>query len=121
DDIDHLLSFLYGNALLGIVPELYGVPDNDLSTVYRYPLGDQVQEGRFARAVLPDDAHPFSLAKGVIKFVENGFIPIGLGYFVQFQDLAAQAFHIELEFHLMFLFARQGPLFYFLEIIDAGL
>src|SRR5690606_32436986 len=120
DDIDDLLSFLDGNALLGVVAKLYGVPHNDLSAVHGLPLGDQVQEGRFARAVLSNDAHAFPFSKGVIEFVENGLLPIGLGYFVQFQDFAAQAFHIELELDLMVFFSGQGPLFYFLEIIDPG-
>ena len=74
DDIDDLLLRVDFNALLGIVAELYGLPDDNFACIRGDFAGEQVQEGTLSSAVFTHDTHTFAPLEDIGEVVEDGLL-----------------------------------------------
>ncbi len=66
--------------LLGIISQLHGLPDLDMSAVRCHFSQDQFHQCSLAAAVGTDESYPVVFAKQIGKITDQDFIPIAFGH-----------------------------------------
>ena len=113
----YLLSLLYLNTILGIVPELNSVSHYYFTTIRRDSRGEQVEKGGFARAVLTYNSHSFAPQEIIIELIEHAQVSEALAHIVKLHRLASQSLHIDFELYRVLLPTLVGCLLYLIKIV----
>ena len=102
DHVNYFLAIFRLDAALRVIPDFHRFANHDFARIRRNRTGQNIEECCFSGAVLPDDADAFAALEVVGKPVENRFVLEFLDQFVQFYNLGTHAFHVDLQFHLLF-------------------
>ena len=119
-DVDHPLSLVEVQPLLAVIAEADALAHFDRAAVGLYDAGEQLQEGRFAAAVVPDDAQFIIPGEVVVETVEDHQIPETLAELFGFEYLGTDARSLNVEFQRRLRAGTSESGFQFVKRVDAG-
>ena len=118
---DSLLRMHHGVVdLLGIISQLHGLPDLNMSAVRSHFTQDHFHQRGLTTAVRADKSHPVVLAEQIGKITDQHFIAIAFGYILDLYCGTAQSGCCGSQFHFA---VHHGSLhiFQFLKTLQSGL
>ena len=101
--IDDALISIERLVLLTEITDAHGLSDVDLTTVWCFPAGDHLDEGRLARAVRPDDADAVVAQEIIVEVIEQHMPVIGLRDIDELDRRLAEAGPDGAQLQLLFL------------------
>ena len=119
-DVDNLLSLVEVQPLLAVIAEADAFAHLDRAAVGPFDAGEQLQEGRFAAAVVPDDAQLVVPGEVVVETIEDHQIPETLAEVFGFEYLGADARGLNVEFQRRLRTGTSESGFQFVKRVDAG-
>ena len=119
-DVDHPLSLVEVQPLLAVIAEADALAHFDRAAVGLYDAGEQLQEGRFAAAVVPDDTQFVIPGEVVVETVEDHQIPETLAELFGFEYLGTDARSLNVELQRRLRAGAFQPGVQFVKGVDAG-